>query len=147
MMRCRCEDFLQLLLRSHSSRAMLSLVARVESSLEPQGGGQPEAEVDALVVRWMLSSQLQAALPAPRAAAVTASSAGAQPRKSISITLPSTVTAGASGASVGGDAASVLSEHAPGSGHLVLIIPQCLELILHASVAAQLKATAATVVR
>lgn len=119
---------------------MLSQVARVDSAQSGPRIAQDETEVDALVMRWMLSSQLQSALPTPRAAAVTASSAGAQPRKSISLTLPST-------AAVAGDAVGTASETAAGSGHLVLVIPLCLELILHASVAAHLKATAATVVR
>jgi hypothetical protein len=118
---------------------MLSQVGRVDSAQPGLPAAQNEAEVNALVVRWMLSTQLQSVLPTPRTEKVTASSAGAQPRKSISLTLPSAVVAG--------DAAGTASEMAAGSGHLVLVIPQCLELILHPSVAAQLKATAATVVR
>jgi hypothetical protein len=145
---------LQLLLRSHSSPAMLCLVARAGAGAGQLGArgeqAQSESGVDALVVRWMLSSQLQTAPPASRAAPVTASSGGGgvQPRKSISSLTQQPGSAAACSSSGGsGHNGNAQSDAGSQSGHLVLVIPQCLELILHASVAAQLKATAAAVVR
>lgn len=135
---------------------MMALVGAIEvTSLSGAAGAGDPAVVDSLVAAWMQSSKVQArdsskgdAKAAASGAKVSAKVGGTpKPRKSVTANSAEGALGPQSGADADGAVLSSPRSGAADKGHVVLLLPLCLDLVLSSCNAPELKAVAVALIK